>query len=216
MASLYIADVTGLRDPAVYRRRTASLPEWKKKELDRCMYQDDRARGAGAFLLLAEVWKNTGHYELLHIKKGAYGKPYIVEDPSFHYNISHAGRYVLLGTASSELGVDIEEIGNIHQSLAERFFSEEERRRIGESENPEREFYRIWTMRESYVKRIGGGLSVDFRSFSLSEGKAAAVESGGKTIKNYFHEVVQIPGYAVSVSLETEETVDLIPVFLLW
>jgi len=215
MAALYIADTAGLRNPAVYRSRIASLPDWKLKELERYKYQDDKARGAGAYLLLQDVWKKSGHNELLHIKKGTFGKPYIVDDPSFHYNISHSGRYAVLGTAGSEIGVDIEEVRDIHKNLAERYFSDEERKRIYDAEEPELEFYRIWTMRESYIKRTGGGLSVDFRSFSISYGEGTVLKAGGEAVPNYFYEVDSIPGYAAAVCLEAEENVDFIPVSLL-
>lgn len=56
------------------------------------------------------------------------------------------------------------------------FFTSDEYNYIINSENPEREFYKIWTAKESYIKMIGTGLSKALDSFDVLSDE----------LKNYF------------------------------
>ena len=117
---------------------------------------------AGQFLLRRALGEET--YEKVDFAKNEHGKPYIVRDP-IHYNISHSGQYVVLVTANSEVGVDIQEKRSAYkESVAKRFFSDKEWKDISkcESEEDKKEsFYRIWCRKESYGKYLGTGLSTE-------------------------------------------------------
>jgi 4'-phosphopantetheinyl transferase len=67
------------------------------------------------------------------------------------------------------LGIDIEQIKNNNDSIAERFFTTseyEDLKRLKE-ENRLYYFYDLWTLKESYIKCIGKGLHIPLNSFSF-------------------------------------------------
>jgi len=99
-----------------------------------------------------------------------FGKPYLFGYPGFHYNLSHSGDWVLCAVSREAVGVDIEQVKPIDLGIADRFFTKSEARWLHDTEEHEKleMFYAIWTMKESYVKAVGGGLSIPLDSFSIS------------------------------------------------
>jgi len=68
------------------------------------------------------------------------------------------------------LGVDIEEIKQIDMKIAERFFSPQEYRDLMEQQVSQQleYFFKLWSLKESYIKAEGKGLSIPLDSFSFS------------------------------------------------
>lgn len=98
-----------------------------------------------------------------------YGKPSLLSHPNFHFNLSHSGQYVACVVGDSAVGIDVEEIKQADLKIAERFFTENETRYILSRPDNEQSkaFYRIWTMKEAYIKREGKGLSIPLNSFNV-------------------------------------------------
>ncbi|MFI2859291.1 4'-phosphopantetheinyl transferase family protein [Paenibacillus sp. JSM ZJ436] len=100
-----------------------------------------------------------------------YGKPYLLDQPLFSFNLSHSGDWISLiwNTAGSEIGVDVEKIGTAHMNIAERFFCRDEYMDLLNKDDNERTeyFFRLWTLKESYIKARGMGLSIPLNSFSF-------------------------------------------------
>ncbi|MBN3526938.1 4'-phosphopantetheinyl transferase family protein [Paenibacillus apiarius] len=108
----------------------------------------------------------------IQLERHAHGKPYAASHPEFHYNVSHSGDWVVCAVADLPLGVDIEQIRPIELSIAERFFAASETEAILSLREPERlsMFYKIWTLKESFVKAEGTGLSVPLDSVAFTVG----------------------------------------------
>ncbi|MGP1471747.1 MAG: 4'-phosphopantetheinyl transferase family protein [Schwartzia sp. (in: firmicutes)] len=109
------------------------------------------------------------------------GKPYS-PDSRFFFNWAHSGDWVLAGVGSSPLGVDVERTRREKSwlAVAERFFRDEEKQTIAAASEEARGdlFLRYWTMKESYLKYTGEGLSggikdVDVAALWAGEGAAA-------------------------------------------
>ena len=96
------------------------------------------------------------------------GKPFLSECSSIHFNITHSGNWVGCAVSNAPVGIDIERHKSMNTDIAERFFSVEETEFIKEraDEYTER-FFRIWTLKESYIKAIGKGLHCPLNSFSV-------------------------------------------------
>ncbi len=119
--------------------------------------------------------------EHLRIERGEYGKPYIKGQETFYFNISHSSEYVVLAYGDQPVGIDIEKIRdkNIDKNLdvAKRCFTEKEYEYVIsgycngggnlESETEQERFFQIWTMKESYLKLTGAGISVPLNSFEV-------------------------------------------------
>ena len=113
---------------------------------------------------------------LIEFKFNKYGKP-ALKDPSssIQFNLSHSQTAVALGVsynANQDLGVDIEHQDRKGQLLemASHFFSKAESAILLEQpkERQVETFFKLWTLKEAYIKAIGKGLSIDLDSFSFS------------------------------------------------
>ncbi len=100
---------------------------------------------------------------------GDRGKPYLRDDPSWHFNLAHTENHALLAVARSPVGADIERVRSAAvESLARRMLLPWERERVLSLPSPERErvFFRYWTCKEACLKASGIGL-VGARSLGI-------------------------------------------------
>ena len=124
-----------------------------------------------AYALLEEILKK--HFDITDytIEKNEKGKPFLVEFPDIHFNISHCDGLAVCGISDREIGVDAELIRNYNGKAMKRIFSAEEQSLIAASENPDTDFFRIWTLKESLCKFTGEGIfsGLPTYSFDLSQ-----------------------------------------------
>lgn len=108
--------------------------------------------------------------------KNEYGRPFLKGISNFHFNISHSGDWVICVIADKMIGIDIEKIEPIDFEAAEQFCTAEEKNKLLAMHGNEKleYFYDLWTLKESYVKALGKGLSISLKSFTIK------VCSGGK------------------------------------
>lgn len=95
------------------------------------------------------------------------------------FNISHSDRVVLLGvTRDVQLGIDVEDLQRrIPLDVADGFFSADEVRQLRslpEALQPGR-FLDFWTLKESYIKARGKGLSLPLDQFGFDLSDQAAL-----------------------------------------
>ncbi len=91
---------------------------------------------------------------------GSHGKPYLVGSDAPFFNLSHCTRAVALAMHHHEVGLDIEQRRKVSPALIRKVCSEEEQIRIARADDPDLEFLRLWTRKESLVKQTGSGLTV--------------------------------------------------------
>lgn len=105
----------------------------------------------------------------IHFATNQYGKPFLMGEPNFKFNISHSGHWVVMIFGTEEVGIDIEEVKNIQLDIAKRYFAESEYLDIMSKSELERleYFFRLWSLKECYIKAIGTGLSTPLNSFSI-------------------------------------------------
>lgn len=136
----------------------------KEKILKYKKYEDS-LRGLYGKLLL----KNELKVKELNLSYNQYGKPYIEDMKNTHFNISHSGEWVVLAVDNVPIGIDIQEITNIDLKIAKRFFSSEESEYIYSLDEKSRvdAFFKLWSLKEAYVKADGRGLSLPLNSFTV-------------------------------------------------
>lgn len=88
-----------------------------------------------------------------------------------HFNISHCKAAVACVLSSVEAGIDVECIAPFDDEVARAVLSPLEYGKVVASGNPALEFCRYWTMKESWLKMKGEGLTGDIRSIAV-DGKA--------------------------------------------
>lgn len=120
-----------------------------------------------AYALLEEVLKTRFGITAYTISKNEKGKPFLAEYPSLHFNISHCGGLAVCGVSKSEIGVDAELIREYGGKVMTRIFSEEEQSLTAASEDPNTDFFRIWTLKESLCKFTGDGIFSGLKNYSF-------------------------------------------------
>jgi 4'-phosphopantetheinyl transferase len=106
----------------------------------------------------------------------ASGKPSVDPNVGPHeiqFNLSHTRGLVAVALASrGAIGVDVEEIdeGKADLAIAEAYFAPSEVELLQQAPPSERTrcFFRLWTLKEAYIKAIGKGLSAPLSSFAFS------------------------------------------------
>jgi 4'-phosphopantetheinyl transferase len=103
---------------------------------------------------------------------GPYGKPFLAGISGPHFNVSHSGRWALIGFSERRpIGVDIEfmRAADDELKLARSFFSDAEYLHLAGLEATARlqAFYRIWTCKEAVLKAYGAGIAEHLKNFSI-------------------------------------------------
>ena len=92
------------------------------------------------------------------------GKPVLANaHKSLHFNLSHSGNYAAIAFhKTAPVGIDIERIDAAREPLrlSQRFFSAEESLALAALEEQDRlrQFYRLWTLKEAYIKTRGDSI----------------------------------------------------------
>ena len=93
-----------------------------------------------------------------------YGKPYLKNCEDLFFNLSHCHELAVCIIENCEVGIDAENIRQWHPRVARRVFSDREMKLLNDSENKNEIFFRIWTLKESFVKALGIGISYPMKS----------------------------------------------------
>lgn len=113
---------------------------------------------------------DTNNAITFEISKNEYGKPFLLNKKDCFFNITHSGDWVAVAISDMEVGIDLEykepfdydEVIDYLMSKSEKqFFS------TLPCEFKKDIFYRFWTLKESYIKAIGLGMSKHLNSFSI-------------------------------------------------
>lgn len=123
----------------------------------------DKIDGCIGFLLLRYALKNE--YNITEIPEftfGEYGKPFLKNHNNIHFNISHCKNAVVCAVSDRNIAVDIMDYRKIHNSVIKRVCSDNEKAMLNTIQNKDKNFIKLWTMKECYSKLVGKGLSMDF------------------------------------------------------
>lgn len=112
--------------------------------------------------------------ENLKFATNDFGKPFLV-DSDLKFNLSHSNELALVAvTNGGEIGVDVESFDKKieHAENITQMFSPDEANYFASCGQPSanKEFLRLWTRKEAFVKAKGEGLSIPLHSFSVING----------------------------------------------
>lgn len=151
------------------------LPENRREKFERLKKKRDKENCVISYLILKKALADLG-INNFEIEVGENGKPFLKNNENIFFNISHTDGGVAVVADESPVGIDIQDILPVREGVIERCFSENEREIISKSNSPEREFTRLWTLKESAVK---------FNGETVAELKNYCFENSEKTFKKY-------------------------------
>lgn len=148
------------------------LSEQRIEKADRFRRPEDRERCLAAGILLDHALMRSGRREKTEkFGSSEQGKPVLLSCPGLFFNLSHSGEFAMSVISDRPCGCDVEEVRCAVSGVSRRFFCEEECQEIFScpEEGKERDwmFTRFWTMKESYVKMTGTGLTIPLDSFRI-------------------------------------------------
>ncbi|OGV18846.1 MAG: hypothetical protein A2X47_13975 [Lentisphaerae bacterium GWF2_38_69] len=151
-----------------------SLPYNRKEKALKYIKIEDRYRCAFSWKLLEKVMRDVFSLDLgkESFDIDAYGKPFLTNRNDIHFNLSHSGEIVCCIVDNYPVGIDVENINSIDLNIASNFFSKKECSDLFNLPNKDQinYFYKLWTLKESYIKAEGKGLSIPLNSFSFKVG----------------------------------------------
>lgn len=151
------------------------LPENRREKFEKLKKKRDKENCIISYLLLK---KALADFEInyFEIEVGENGKPFLKNSENIFFNISHTDGGVAVAADKKPVGIDIQDILPVREGVIERCFSENEKERISKSNSPEKEFTRLWTLKESAVK-CNGKTVADLKNYCF--------ETSGKTFEKY-------------------------------
>lgn len=190
-----IMDIYGVKlsekiNENMFHKLLSLVAKEKQLRINRFIKWQDRQRTLIGDILIRILAVNKLELQNSNIffTQNAYGKPCIKGKEDFHFNISHSGDWIVCTVDSASVGIDVEQIRPINLEIANRFFSKEEYNDLlnVSKENRLEYFYDLWTLKESYIKICGKGLSMPLDSFTIKKNnKGISVQSNGDN-NNYF------------------------------
>ena len=107
--------------------------------------------------------------ESIVFQNNTFGKPFVELPGKTLFNISHSDSWVVCAIDDGPIGIDIERIHPPDFEMAKRFFHPDEfSEMIGLPKRLRiKRFFELWTLKESYIKALGMGLSCPLDSFTM-------------------------------------------------
>lgn len=207
MVKVYIACISQVPDPKECPEILKSLPAERCDKIHKQKQVQKRRQSVAAGLLLKRVLSIYGISED-GIRLGEHGKP---EIEGIHFNLSHSGDFVVCAVSERyPVGCDIEAVKKMDERVAERFFGSTENEYLNSisEEKRDEEFIRLWTLKESYLKMTGEGLSVPLNDIELTlEGQTRVLRKG--VVQPCVFKEYAVSGYKLAVCSEDVEFSDV-------
>ena len=162
---IYIVNGIDSFDETLIENCLSFFPQWRKDKMLNYKFLKGRIQCALAYLLLIHALREEGVFdEMPEFFYGEHQKPFLKNYPGWHFNLSHCKNAVCCVLSRKEVGIDIEEIKEYKESLAEYICNEQELNLLHCSDNQADEFYKLWTRKEAVFKKFGSGITKDIKN----------------------------------------------------
>lgn len=166
---IYAVDLSGTLDKGIYERLLVRVSPEKRARIPRFYREEDRIRGLMADILARRcIIRETGlENHQIEFYTNEYGKPFLKDRDDFQFNLSHSGIWVVGAVDNQPIGIDVETIQPIDLDISANYFSPDEHQDLMAQEDKFAYFFTLWSLKESYMKIVGKGLSLPLNSFSI-------------------------------------------------
>lgn len=213
-------EVDDVPSPTVVRWRGWLSPD-EIARADRFRFESDRLAYVGAHALVRSLLAGAGPYpaDEWRFVSGEHGKPEI--DPALasplRCNLSHSrGLVAAAVSCRHDVGVDVERCDRVprFEDLAQRYFTLEEVALVRSDaiDGGRDAFFRLWTLKEAFIKATGEGLGRSLQSFAFALDPiavtfpaATAADSGAWR----FFQARPTPGHVVAAAVHRLDGTDV-------
>ncbi len=187
----YIVNSDELNDPVLFNEVIDTISfDRRTKALSYCFEKDRKLSAvAGLFFRTVEVKYNV------RITIDEDDKPQ-TNRSDVNFNVSHSGSMVVCAVSDVPVGIDVEAIGN-NLDISKDVMMKEEYEIFMSMDNREEVFCRMWTIKESYMKALGKGLSIPPNTFDIIKENGLRHDGFPNGLK--VRELESPEGYCVSV-----------------
>jgi len=171
MVNIYSIRIDSYIDSEIYDYLLQLVSEEKRAKIKKFKFLEDGLRCLlGNLLSRYAIIKRTGYKNNeLKFSVTEYNKPILTEPDKSNFNISHSGNWAVCAISDAPVGIDVELIKTIELEIAKRFFTNYEYTCLMKQSPADllKFFYTLWTLKESYIKADGRGLSIPLDTFSI-------------------------------------------------
>ena len=223
MIYTYYIDISQFENETLFHEKLNVLSPYRQQKIALLKHEKDKNRSLGAGIALDHALETYGLKERgIEYEFGEWGKPFLKYQPNIHFSLSHSGDYAICSIGDKAMGNDIEIIKQGRLKVADRFFAKEELEWMRAEPNEEeitQRMFRIWTMKESFLKATGKGISLPLNAFSvLVDEEKHKIRVKHTFNAKFYHmkEYSDIAGYRVAVCCEESRDVaySMIPIIL--
>ncbi len=155
-----------------YKNIKIKLPHSLIEKIESFKFPVDKQRSLIADLMVRQFYAQELRvdWNSIQFEYNDHDKPSLKNTNGHCFNISHSGDQVVVVFSNQEVGVDVEKTKGDRRKIAQRFFTKGEisdMRKAGIKDEQILYFYQLWTLKESYMKAIGRGISMSLSSFAL-------------------------------------------------
>lgn len=176
-----------------YQHISSSLPHSVQQKVEAFKFPADQQRSLIGDLMVRHFYSNKLDLKPKEIdfEYNEHQKPLLKNAEGEFFNISHSGNHVVVAFSDKPVGVDVELMKKDRRNIAERFFTPSEIADMNGADSETEQikyFYQLWTLKESYMKAIGDGLTMSLSSFSFAKNEEGFYLSKSKyEAEWYFH-----------------------------
>ena len=147
----------------------ATVSEQRREHALRFRQEHDQRLSIAAYQLLQQALREEyGIKEAPWFDFGINGKPFLRDHPDIFFSLSHCHEAAACAVGNRPVGIDVESLDNYDASLLPSTMNDDEQAEILNSPHPPITFLRLWTMKESYLKTTGEGISTDLHNVITS------------------------------------------------
>lgn len=199
--------------PQVIDKLLESVSPDKKERLRRFYRKEDMLRGLFADLLSRDmIRQKTGlNNEEISFATNEYGKPFLKDSEDIQFNLSHSGEWVVGAIDKKQVGVDVERVQEIDLDISRNYFSPDEHEDLMSKPDKYDYFFTLWSLKESYIKILGKGLSHPLNAFSIKfiDPEHIIIKVGDKQIGDVFFRQYEVDkNYKTAVCATHEQLPD--------
>ena len=167
MNFIYLANINNL-SWSVLQDQKKILSHSAQLDIEKFRFEQDKCRSLVGKMLLLYSLQCHEQFQQSHlpiIDYGLYQKPFI-HSIKGHFNISHSHDWVAcVYSSNGEVGIDIEHVKPINIIDYKDVMTENEYQRA--LNNPNFDFFQLWTLKEAIMKAQGQGFYLSPSSFEL-------------------------------------------------